>query len=366
MRILLIDDEELALKVNEKMLSEVNNVEVVGKFTDPYMALKEMETLQVDVVFLDMEMAELHGLEVAEMIMSKHDHVEILFVTAYPQYALEAFEVNAIDYLLKPLNKVRLKKAIEKTQEKLDLYSASKKVVTHEKAFFYAHTMGRFYLLDSEKNIVKWRTKKVKELLLYLEHHKGNPVHKSIVVEQLWPEVDVEKAFTLLHSTVYQIRKTLKASGIENAIQFVNDHYALNVSIQSDYADLEQLIESKEIDASIVEQVLTLYEGDFLEEEGYSWSLQSKQCLKHCVLQFLEKVKWTEEHASLKEKCLERMLQLDMYNETYMYKLLEHYIQVKNKEEIASLYKLIKTRLRDDLEIEIPFAIKSLYATIEK
>ncbi|QNK89164.1 response regulator [Sporosarcina sp. resist] len=361
MRVLLIDDEELALKVNEKMLSEVENVEVVGKFTDPYLALKEMETLQTDVVFLDMEMTELHGLEVAEMIMSEHHHIEILFVTAYPQYAVEAFDVNAIDYLLKPINKVRLKKAIKKTQEKLDLYNSSKEI-----AFSYAHTMGSFYLLDTKQNIVKWRTKKVKELLLYLGHHRGYPVHKSIVVEQLWPEADAEKAFTLLHSTVYQLRKTLKESGIENSVQFINDHYALNVFVQSDYADLEQLIKSKEMNTSIVEQVLTLYQGDFLEEEEYNWSIQSQRYLKNSVLQFLEKVILTEEHATLKEKCLEKMLELDMYNETYMYKLLEHYIQAKNKEKIDSLNKLIKTRLSDDLGIEIPFANNSLYTSIEK
>lgn len=365
MRILLIDDEELALNVMEIMLSDIENVEIIGRFMDPNLAMEQMDLLKPEVVFLDMEMAELHGLEVAEMIMSKYSHIEILFVTAYPQYALGAFEVNATDYLLKPINKGRLKKAIQRTQKKLDLYHASEKIATNEQASFYAHTMGSFHLLDNKQQIVKWRTKKVKELLLYLGHHRGNSVHKSIVVEQLWPGIDVEKAFTLLHSTVYQIRKILKGSGMENPIQFVNDHYALNVFINSDYKHLERLIKSKDIDTSTVEQVLALYEGDFLEEEEYSWSIQSQQYLKQSVLQFLEKVIATEAYASLKEKCLEKMLEIDMYNETYMYKLLEYYIQTRNREKINSLYNLIEARLSKDLGIEIPLAIRSLYGSIE-
>lgn len=368
MRVLLIDDEEIALIGSEVMLKELDDVEVVGKYTNPYLALEQIEVLDVDVVFLDMEMGEVHGLELAEVMMSKYKHLEILFVTAHPRYALEAFEVNAIDYLLKPLNKKRLKKAIEKTQEKLALYSESKKrSVSKEVVSFYAKTLGNFHLLDNTGKAVKWRTKKVKELFLFFLHHQGVPVHKAIVMEQLWPDIHLEKAVTLLHTTVYQLRKTFKENGMENAVQFNNDHYAWSVSIESDYTVLKGLL-STNMDSTKVEQILALYTGDFLEEEDFRWAFPIQEGLKQSVLQYLEQlISISEVNPLLTEKCLLKILEIDCYNEAYMYKLLALYAQMKNTQKMKELYKTIEARLRDDLGVGIPYEMKELYAyMIEK
>lgn len=362
MRVLLIDDEEIALNFNEIMLNQLNGVEVVGKYTNPYLALEQLDELDVEVVFLDMEMGAVHGLELAEVIMSKYSHLEILFVTAHPQYALEAFEVNAIDYLLKPLNKKRLKKAIEKTQEKLDLYSESKKRAPYKEFTFYAKTMGSFHLLDNQQTIIKWRTKKVKELFLFLWFHKGIPVHKAIVMEQLWPDAHAQKAVTLLHTTVYQLRKTFKENGMENAIQFKNDHYELGISIDSDYIVLEGLLNAKKMEPHNVEQVLVLYEADFLEEEDFRWTIPTQHFLRRSVLQYFEQfIAEDEVNFPLIEKCLLKMLEIDYYNETYMYKLLALYDQTKSNQKVKEFYKTIEARLIDDLGIDIPLEMKNLY-----
>ncbi|WP_144512801.1 response regulator [Bacillus sp. FJAT-22090] len=368
MRVLLVDDEEIALDVNEIRLNELEGVEVVGKYTNPYLALEQLEKVDVDVVFLDMEMGGVHGLELAEMITSQYSHLEILFVTAYPQYALEAFEVNAIDYLLKPLNKKRLKKAIEKTQKKLELYKESKNLIEENKLSFYAKTLGSFHLLDGQHNIVKWRTKKVKELFLFLWQHQGTSIHKTVVMEQLWPDVVVDKATTLLHTTVYQLRKTFKENGLEDAILFVNDHYALNISIDSDYAEVERLLTIDSRETASVEKILTLYTGDFLEEEDFKWGIVTQQCFKQLVLNYLEHVV-TKSEASheLIEKCLLKMLVIDCYNETYMYKLLYFYKEMNNRVKLREYYRIFENKLRVDLGIEIPFEMQELYEqTIEK
>ncbi|GGA20634.1 response regulator [Psychrobacillus lasiicapitis] len=362
MRVLLIDDEEMALNVNENMLQELSGIDVVGKFTNPYLALEQIEKLDVEVVFLDMEMGEVHGLELAEVIMNKYNHVEILFVTAHPQYALEAFEVNAIDYLLKPLNKKRLKKAIDKTQGKLELYRESKKRNTVKDVPYYAKTLGNFHLLDNQQNIVRWRTKKVKELFLFLWQHQGTPIHKAVVMEQLWPDTHIDKAATLLHTTVYQLRKTFKENGIENAIQFINERYTLGVFIDSDYTKLIELLDASKMEASKVEEILSLYEGDFLEEEDLSWAVSIQQNLRHSVLQYFERVISNDERdLQLVEKCLVKMLKIDYYNESYMYQLLTFYNETKSSQKMKEFYKTVEVRLRDDLGIEIPPEIVRLY-----
>lgn len=362
MKILLIDDEEISLDFNEIMLKELGGIEVVGKFTNPYFALERLEVIDVDVIFLDMEMGVVNGLELAEAIKSKYRHIEILFVTAHSQYALEAFDVDAVDYLLKPLNKKRLKKAIERTQEKLNLYRKSEKQVATKEVTFYMKTFGTFHLLDNQQNAFKWRTKKVKELFLFLWHMKGVPVHKAIVIEQLWPDTHIEKAVTLLHTTVYQLRKTFKENGMENAILFNNDHYSLGVSIDSDCTLLEGLLNAKKMESSEVEQVIALYVGDFLEEEDLSWVTPIQQRLRQSVLQYLEHAIYVSEvNHFLKEKCLLKLFEVDCYNEAYMYNLLAFYEYMNNNQKMKQLYKMIEARFRDDLGMEIPNEIKKLY-----
>src|SRR5699024_3477363 len=136
MRAVIIDDEQLAIDVLEILLKELEGIEIVGKYTDPQIALTDIPKLNADVAFVDMEMGELHGLELTEIIQSRYpNHLEIVFVTAYPQFALEAFDVNAIDYLLKPVMKDRLKQTIEKLQNRLAHESKSKEQVDDKELY---------------------------------------------------------------------------------------------------------------------------------------------------------------------------------------------------------------------------------------
>src|SRR5690606_28491424 len=110
----LIDDERNALDALQNVLTTFPQVEIVGKFTNPFEALRQMSSMQYNTVFLDIEMPRMKGLEAAEAILELPSAADIVFVTAYDQYAVEAFEVNAQDYLLKPVRQSRLAKTITK------------------------------------------------------------------------------------------------------------------------------------------------------------------------------------------------------------------------------------------------------------
>src|SRR5690625_2416915 len=193
MRVILIDDERLALEVLKISLLEIDGMEIVGMFTDPEQAREEMSQLKVDVVFLDMEMGSIHGLAFAEELMTIYPHVEVVFVTAYSEFAVEAFEVNAVDYLLKPVNVERLKKTIHKLDEKLKLYGKDSGDEFEE---LFIQAMGHFRLFDKYQTEVKWRTRKAKELFAYLWHHRGHAIHKARIIEDLWWDFDEERATT--------------------------------------------------------------------------------------------------------------------------------------------------------------------------
>src|SRR5439155_6781827 len=111
LRAFLIDDEPLALKRLARMLEATGRVEIVGRATDPQRGLKQMASADADVVFLDIHMPGLSGFEVVERLPAGP---RVVFTTAYDQHAVQAFETNAIDYLLKPIEPGRLDRSLDR------------------------------------------------------------------------------------------------------------------------------------------------------------------------------------------------------------------------------------------------------------
>ncbi|WP_182914587.1 LytTR family DNA-binding domain-containing protein [Paenibacillus thiaminolyticus] len=127
MRAILIDDEYLALAYLNDLLAETGEMVIEGTYQDPKRALKEMEEIAPDVVFLDIDMPEMTGIELAERIQSSLPATQIVFITAYDHYAVKAFELNAIDYLLKPVEVERLTATLERLAEKAAMTAQAKK-----------------------------------------------------------------------------------------------------------------------------------------------------------------------------------------------------------------------------------------------
>jgi two-component system LytT family response regulator len=113
MRAFLVDDEALALKRLSRMLTATGRVEIVGSDTDPVEAVQAVLEAKPDVLFLDIEMPEMTGFE---MLAKLDPQPMIVFTTAYDRYALQAFGVNSIDYLLKPIEQAQLERALDKVE----------------------------------------------------------------------------------------------------------------------------------------------------------------------------------------------------------------------------------------------------------
>lgn len=113
MNCIIVDDEPLARDELQAQIKEISKVEILGKFSNAPSALAFLKENNVDLIFLDIEMPMVTGLEFAAQLPKK---ALIIFTTAYSQYALDSYELDAIDYLLKPIAKERLEKAINKAE----------------------------------------------------------------------------------------------------------------------------------------------------------------------------------------------------------------------------------------------------------
>lgn len=116
MRVLLVDDEPLARQLLAELLAEVPEVEVVGEASNGFEAVRRVQELSPDLLLLDIQMPKLSGFEVLELLGEAAPAV--VFVTAYDEYALKAFEVHAVDYLMKPVEPERLAEAIERARSR--------------------------------------------------------------------------------------------------------------------------------------------------------------------------------------------------------------------------------------------------------
>jgi two-component system, LytTR family, response regulator len=116
-RVLIVDDEPLARAFLAEQLAQLTGLEIVGQAADGFEAVRLADELRPDLMLLDVQMPKLSGLEVLELLGPRAPGV--IFVTAHDEFALRAFEVHAVDYLLKPVHPARLTTAVERARERL-------------------------------------------------------------------------------------------------------------------------------------------------------------------------------------------------------------------------------------------------------
>ena len=131
-RVIIIDDEKLAREITKSYLSKVPEVEIIAECSNGFDAIKKINENKPDLIFLDIQMPKINGFEMLELL---DDPPAIIFTTAYDQFAIKAFEVSAVDYLLKPFSEERFNTALKKSytfiQDKYQQNSAIKNIIEH-------------------------------------------------------------------------------------------------------------------------------------------------------------------------------------------------------------------------------------------
>jgi two-component system LytT family response regulator len=207
MKAIIIDDEYYALQGLKMELEEIHGVEIVGIYEDGKGALEEINVKNPDIVFLDIEMPAINGLELFGKLIEKNQYLKIVFTTAYNHYAVQAFELNAVDYLVKPVQKQRLLKTIERLKSEFESENIEKRISIE--------CFRHFSIIADKVEINNgWRTKKAEEVLGYLICEKGKFVSKEKISEALWPELDGEKSLSNLYLAYYYLKKQEKKLGV--------------------------------------------------------------------------------------------------------------------------------------------------------
>ncbi|MEK3687836.1 response regulator [Paenibacillus sp. FSL R10-2736] len=372
MKAILIDDEKPALQHLERLLLKDGRLEITGKYTSARRGLEHLEREKADIVFLDIGMPEMNGLEAGEYIAGLDRSTRIVYITAYSEYAIEAFELNAADYLLKPVTSQRLSKTLERLEIRIEQNEARVETPTEPAAAVKQLSIlcfKRLEFMDSTEpgRKMQWRTSKAQEVFALLLHNRGQWILKDTIVDWVWPDFQPEKAVTNLHTTVYHIRKLLKAWNMDVQVEFSQERYRLTKeNVLLDLEEFEQgycstSVESEE-EWARREVVLSLYRGDYLEEHHYDWAETRR---KELQVRFIRMSLHSAEYelSSVRPRqALDRLLvlqALDPYSDQICRLVLRSYADLGDFIGFRKHYDKYKELLQRDLGIRPDHVIDS-------
>lgn len=362
LRAIVVDDERPALNLLAKLLREREGVQVIACYTDPIELLEHVVELAPDVVFLDIEMPEMDGLELASRLLEQEMDTEIVFVTAYRQYAIDAFRVQALDYLLKPAEPRLLDETIERVRKLRQAAALSRPEESEARIVCF----GGLELVR-EAGPIRFVTSKTEELLAYLLVHRGKAISMWALCESLWPNADLEKSKHNLHTTAYRLKKTLREQGIQINISTRRGYYYLECEESCDYIRFEREAArwAGEIEAppDKLSQTLRLYQGPLFGDRGYVWCEPERERMarvyatlaKQAVRRYEEQGQQAQAHETLLA-----MLEYVPFDGEANEMLLSRLRDRQDRVAFASHYAKMERLYREELGTELPVSIREL------
>ncbi len=240
---IIIDDEELARGIVREYIAGHRQCEILAECSNGFEAVKAVTELQPDLLFLDIQMPKLNGFEVLELI--EHP-VAVIFTTAYDEYALKAFDVHAVDYLLKPFSRQRFDEAIGRAMERASRsqHIPLKQIITDAKA--KEQPARRILVRDGSKvHIIP------AEKVDYLEaqddyvcvHTEGRRLLKQTTLSEFEGEMDPAQFIRIHRSFILNIERLAKIElyAKDSRVAILKDGARLQVS-RSGYAKLKTVI----------------------------------------------------------------------------------------------------------------------------
>lgn len=220
---LLVDDEPLLLRKLQRAVAEVLPDAEVYAYTDPAEALSFAETTRVDIAFLDIRMRGMDGLELAKALVMRYPETNIVFCTGFSEYALEAYDAYASDYLLKPITAEQLKKALGRLRHPV---TASKRVKIY--------CFGNFEALCDDEPI-QFNLTKTSELLAYLVDRNGAECRAQEIIAVLFEDDNNREYYKKIRHDLLQ---TFEALGILDCLYITRGGLGIRrEKVECDYFD---------------------------------------------------------------------------------------------------------------------------------
>lgn len=357
----LLVDERLALQQLEKLLKEHSCIEIIGACMEPVQAIELARKHKPDVVFLDIHMPEMNGMRAAELIQQSCPGIEIVFVTAYDNYALEAFELNALDYVLKPIQRARLGKTVQRLEDRLNRNASS----MPQAGDVWLRTLGMLGYSKGNGPIqgFKRRTAKAQELFAYFLHHRNRVINKDVMLEVLWPDFEPKKAVTHLYTTIYQVRQFLMQAGLDVQIQNVSggEGYTLDLRQATvDVAEWENGVRRLGVvrpdNREEHQRLFDLYTGEYFGGYDYLWAEGERERVRTIWLHHTSQLaRFYSAEGMIVDAVTtyKRLIELHPYYEEGYLGLMQLYDQMGDLPAVEACFSELQKKITDELNVKL-------------
>lgn len=242
MKIIYVDDEKKAYQNFQYDIEHRADIKSMVYFQRPLMALEYAKDNPIDVAFLDVTMPEMNGIELAKELKKLDSSIEIIYVTGYEEYALEAFKVGGRAFLTKPYTEEELEEVfllLDKLLDKKEKKENKAEVVEHQDAHVFMRTFGNFDMLVDGKPVI-FKNSKAKELLALLVDRKGGSISSNQIFQKLWEEREYSQlTSTYVRRTVRALINQLESLELGDMVENNRNSLHINVNVFScDYYEV--------------------------------------------------------------------------------------------------------------------------------
>ena len=336
---IIVDDELPAIEEIEYLLSPYPQFKVEGRYQDPREVLAAITGDEPDLVFLDIDMPYMMGIELALKIQELVEGVTIIFITAHSKYALDAFQAYPLDYILKPVDENRFRRTIGRVLERL----ADRRRFTSNHEEIRICCFGAFEVIKTAPDVkpMPLRSKKMKEIFAYLLQRFEKPISREELLQRFFDGKKDKKTVNYLHVIIYNLRSALESYRVNRRQILIDQDYSLTVAPGiCDYVDFVKFIRSKaeinDHNADHVENLIASYRGPYLENEDYDWAVEEREWLEEQYEALhLQLARYYHAGGQLQkaETTLERLLNFNNLSEDGWQALLQLYLAEKDRFE---------------------------------
>lgn len=366
MKVYLVDDEQPCLDELACLFSQYSEIELAGTYKSSVKALEAIGKNQPDVVFLDIDMPRMSGLELARRIQEKHTGVIIIFVTAYAGYALDAYKAYPLDFLVKPV----LDEQLEQTMHHLRLQYALLHPEEEKHYRLNIKCFGSFEISASCE--VRFPTRRVRELFLYLISRQGCAAKREQLLDALFAGRSDRNTLNNLYVSISRLRTLLDCCDKSRQLIRLTEDNALFIAPGvCDYVDFMafagQNAALSEKNAEEAARALALYRGPYLEKENYEWAAE---CAREAETEYerialgLAGCHSAAGRAADAENVLFTLLTRMPLSDEGHRGLLDLYMRTSNREAYLSRYEEYARMLKKELRLKPPALYRTYYEAL--
>jgi len=366
MKVIIVDDDKVMLLILKKILSKSQDIEIIDTFYNSEGVLKFIEENHIDIVFLDISMPGENGVELAKKISKVSPGADIVFTTSHREYAVEAFEIQAFDYIVKPVTEERVMRTI--TRAALKSSQTYSNTLEKEKNIS-VYLFGGIDVSSKDFGTVKWISAKSMELFTYLLLKEGHNISKSLIIEDIFPNMPLKNAENYLKTAAYQLRKAFQPHVSNSVLISNNGFYKLECNdFYVDFIEFHDRIKkSINIDSSNIKEMLKiekLFVGNLLGDAVYYWGITEREKYLNYYLELAEKLgQYLFHNGELQQGAyiLKKLIKFDPFSEEANCLYMKILAGQKDKKGLIKSYDRYVKRIKEELNINPEAAIINLY-----